>query len=482
MTSGETPNAPLKPVPAPAAARDEVHDEASQDEERSAGPTPDLIYGLHDAPPLPKTLLVALQHVFAVFVGMITPPLIIAGALGLGAGDTAYLVSMSLFVSGAATILQTSRLGPIGSGLLSIQGTSFTFIAPVISTAAALIAAGSTAQQALGVVFGLCLAGALTVAVLSRFIHLASAVITPIVTGTVVTLIGLTLIEVGMVNVAGGFGAKGDGTFGSIQNLMLAALVMITIVVFNSTRSPNLRMLSVVIGLAAGYVAAMLLGRVDLGAFNGVALVTVPQPFRFGLGFSWTAFIPFIVMYLITVMESIGDLTATSSLTGQPISGPLYMKRLRGGLLADGLSSAIGASLNSFPSTTFAQNNGVIQLTGVGSRHVGMFVGGMLMVLGLIPAVGVLVQALPPSALGGATLIMFGMVAAAGLRILARVPMNRRNSTILAISLGLGLGVTFVPEMLDKLPALLKSTFSSGIATGGMCALVLNILLPGERQ
>lgn len=471
-----------EPSATAASAARAPRDEGSQDVERGLPTNPDLLYGLNDAPPLPKTLLVALQHVFAVFVGMITPPLIIAGALKLGAGDTAYLVSMSLFVSGAATILQTSRLGPIGSGLLSIQGTSFTFIAPVISTAGALIAAGSTAHQALGVIFGLCLCGALIVALLSRFIHLASAVITPIVTGTVVTLIGLTLIEVGMVNVAGGFGAKGDGTFGSIPNLLLAALVMGTILVFNNLRSPTLRMLSVVIGLAAGYLAATVLGRIDLSGFNGMSVVTVPQPFRFGLGFSWTAFIPFIVMYLITVMESIGDLTATSSLTGQPISGPLYMKRLRGGLLADGLSSAIGASLNSFPSTTFAQNNGVIQLTGVGSRHVGMFVGGILMVLGLIPAVGVLVQALPASALGGATLIMFGMVAAAGIRILARVPMNRRNSTILAISLGLGLGVTFVPEMLDKLPALLKSTLSSGIATGGLCALVLNILLPGERQ
>ena len=442
----------------------------------------ELIYGLDDAPPLPKTLLVALQHVFAVFVGMITPPLIIAGALKLSAGDTAYLVSMSLFVSGAATILQTSRLGPIGSGLLSIQGTSFTFIAPVISTAGALMAGGATATQALGVVFGLCLAGALIVVVLSRFIQLASAVITPIVTGTVVTLIGLTLIQVGMVNVGGGFGAQGDGTFGSVPNLLLAGLVMGTIVGFNSTRSPNLRMLSVVLGLAAGYLAAAALGRLDLSAFAGMPALTVPQPFRFGLGFSWTAFIPFIVMYLITVMESIGDLTATSSLSSQPISGPLYLRRLRGGLLADGISSAVGASLNSFPSTTFAQNNGVIQLTGVGSRYVGMFIGGILMVLGLIPAVGVLVQALPPSALGGATLIMFGMVAAAGLRILGRVPMNRRNSTILAISLGLGLGVTFVPTMLDQLPPLLKSTFSSGIATGGMCALLLNIVLPGERQ
>jgi xanthine permease XanP len=187
-------------------------------------------------------------------------------------------------------------------------------------------------------------------------------------------------------------------------------------------------------------------------------------------------------MYLITVLESIGDLTATSSLTGQPVSGPAYLKRLQGGLLADGINSAVGACFNSFPSTTFAQNNGVIQLTGVGSRYIGMFIGGILMVLGLIPAVGVLVQALPPSALGGATLIMFGMVAAAGIRILSRVPMNRRNSVILAISLGLGLGVTLVPDLMNSLPLLVKSTFSSGIATGGLCALILNVVLPGERQ
>jgi xanthine permease XanP len=187
-------------------------------------------------------------------------------------------------------------------------------------------------------------------------------------------------------------------------------------------------------------------------------------------------------MYIITVMESIGDLTATSALSAQPITGPVYFQRLQGGLLADGINSAVGACLNSFPSTTFAQNNGVIQLTGVGSRYIGVFIGAILMVLGLVPGVGVLVQGLPPSALGGATLIMFGMVAASGIRILARVPMNRRNSIILAISIGLGLGVTFVPDVLDALPALLKSTLSSGIAIGGLSALLLNIVLPGERQ
>lgn len=450
--------------------------------EDPATPAADLLYGLDDRPPLRETVFVALQHVLAVFVGIVTPPLIVAGALKLDANDTAYLVSMSLFVSGIATMLQTSRLGPIGSGLLSIQGTSFTFIAPIISTAGALMAGGASSRGALATVFGLCLGGALIVMLASRFIRLASAAITPIVTGTVVTLIGLTLLQVAAVNVGGGYGAKADGTFGSLANLSLAAIVIAVILIFNSSRSRHLRMLSVVLGIAAGYIVGIVLGRVDLSALRTASLLTVPIPFRYGLGFSWGAFLPFALMYLITVMESIGDLTATSALTGQPIAGPVYFRRLQGGLLADGLNSVLGACLNSFPSTTFAQNNGVIQLTGVGSRHVGVFIGGMLLVLGLVPLVGVLVQALPPAALGGATLILFGMVAASGIRILARVSMNRRNAVILAISLGLGLGVTFVPELLDALPPLLKSALSSGIAVGGLAALGLNIVLPGERQ
>jgi xanthine permease XanP len=448
----------------------------------SEEPITDLLYGLDVRPPLSETLFVALQHVFAVFVGMITPPLLIAGALKLGSADTAYLVSMSLFVSGAATILQVSRLGPIGSGLLSIQGTSFTFIAPIISVAGSAMAAGATAAQALGGIFGLCMAGALVVVLVSRFILRASAVITPVVTGTVVTLIGLTLIEVGMVSVGGGYGARADGSFGSLQNLGLGGLVLVVILVFNTSRSPRLRMLSVVLGLLAGYIAALVLGRLDLSAMRTAPWLNVPLPFRFGVSLDFSAILPFLFMYLITVMESIGDLTATSSLTGQPISGPIYFKRLQGGLLADGINSLVGACLNSFPSTTFAQNNGVIQLTGVGSRYVGLFVGGILMLLGLIPAVGVLVQALPPSALGGATLILFGMVAASGIRILAGVPMNRRNVVILATSLGVGLGVSFVPEITQALPPMARNALSSGIATGGMCALLMNIVLPGERQ
>ena len=416
------------------------------------------------------------------FVGIITPPLIIGGALKLSAGDTAYLVSMSLFVSGVATFIQTSRLGPVGSGLLSVQGTSFTFISPILAVTGAAVAAGSSAHEALAVAFGLSAAVAPLVMIVSRFIQHAGRVITPIVTGTVVILIGLTLLQVGATNIGGGFDAKTNGTFGSVENLGMAGLVIVVILGLSCCRWKHLRMLSVIIGLAVGYLAGIALGLVNLSAMHSAPAIVLPTPFKFGFGIEVSALIPFAFTYLITAIESVGDLTATSTLTAQPITGPLFMQRLQGGLLADGLNSAIGACLGSFPTTTFAQNNGVIQLTGVGSRYVGRYIGGLLALLGLIPAVGALVQAMPPAALGGGTLIMFGMVAAAGIRILAPVATSRRSAIILAVSLGLGLGVTFVPELLSQLPALLRNTLSSGIATGGLCALLLNIILPGERS
>jgi xanthine permease XanP len=210
-------------------------------------------------------------------------------------------------------------------------------------------------------------------------------------------------------------------------------------------------------------------------------VITAPRPFHFGLGFEAAAMIPFGFLYVITAIESIGDLTATSILTAQPITGPVYFQRLRGGVIADGVSSLLAAVFNSFPSTTFAQNNGVIQLTGVGSRRIGVFVGLILVAMGLFPAIGGVVQAMPEAVLGGATIIMFGTVAVSGIKILSGVTMDRRASTIAAISFGLGLGVTFVPEITQAMPPLLKATLSSGIATGGMCALLLNALLPGKK-
>jgi len=439
---------------------------------------PALIYALRDRPPFLEACLVGFQHVLAVFVGIVTPPLIISGALGLGIRDASHIVSMSLLISGVSTFIQTRRIGPVGSGLLSIQGTSFVFLAPIIAAATAVTDAGGSTRAALALVFGACLAGAFVEIGLSRALRFARKIVTPLVSGIVVTLIGLTLIEVGMVTMCGGPGARDDGTFGSLQNLGLAGLVLTVIVVLNRSRNRFLRMSSIAIGLAAGWAVSSFLGLIDFGRLSELRPLSVPLPFKYGLGFSWAAFVPIALVYVITMIETVGDLTATSSISNEPIEGDVYIERIRGGVLGDGVNSLIASVFNTFPNTTFSQNNGVIQLTGVASRHVGSYIAVFLVLLGLSPVVGGLLQIMPQAVLGGATIIMFGTVAAAGIRIIASQHLDRRAMLILGVSLAMGLGVSVVPEALDKLPPAVSSIFGSGIATGAIVAIAMSLLLP----
>ncbi|WP_036484146.1 uracil-xanthine permease family protein [Myxosarcina sp. GI1] len=439
----------------------------------------DLIYGLEARPPFVESIFVALQHVFACFVGIITPGLIICGALEVPPADTTFILSMSLVVSGIATFIQAKRFGPVGSGLLSIQGTSFAFLGPIIGAGLGVTGAGGTPQEALQLIFGLCFFGAFVEIIISRFLHLANKIITPLVTGVVVTLIGTTLIKVGITSMGGGVPAQNDETFGSPVYLLIAFLVLAVIVALNSVNNNFLRMSSIVIGLIVGYLVSIPFGLVDFSNLSALPVIAFPIPFRYGLGFDWGAFIPFAFLYVITAIESIGDLTATSAISGEPIEGPIYFRRIKGGVLGDGINSIIAACFNTFPNTTFSQNNGVIQLTGVGSRYVGYFISVIFIILGLFPIIAGIFQALPQPVLGGATIIMFGTVAVAGIKILSCVNLSKRNSIILAVSLGLGLGVTFVPEILEASAPIVQNLFSSGISTGGITALILNIIIPG---
>ena len=441
----------------------------------------DLIYGLEARPPFVEAIFVALQHVFACFVGIITPGLIICGALEVPPADTTFILSMSLVVSGIATFIQAKRFGPVGSGLLSVQGTSFAFLGPIIAAGLAVKETGGTAQDALGLIFGLCFFGAFVEIFVSRFLHLANKVITPLVTGVVVTLIGLTLIKVGITSMGGGVPAQNNGDFGSPVYLGVSFLVLAVIIALNSTTNNYLRMSSIVVGLIVGYLVSIPLGLVDFSNLAGLPPVALPIPFRYGFSFNFAAFIPFAFLYLITAIETIGDLTATSAISGEPIEGPKYFRRIKGGVLGDGINSIIAACFNTFPNTSFSQNNGVIQLTGVGSRYVGYFISTIFVILGLFPIIAGTFQALPQPVLGGATIVMFGTVAVAGIKILSCVNLTKRNSIILAVALGLGLGVTFVPEILEASPPLIKSLFASGISTGGITALLLNLILPGRE-
>ncbi|MDK2616767.1 uracil-xanthine permease family protein [Vibrio vulnificus] len=443
----------------------------------------DLIYQLNDRPPLPQTLFAALQHLLAMFVAVITPSLIICQALGVSAEQTNTIISMSLFASGISSFIQIRTFGPIGSGLLSVQGTSFNFLGPIIGAGLALKAGGASVESMMAAIFGTILVASFAEILLSRVLEYARRIITPLVSGIVVTLIGLTLIQVGLVSMGGGYAALGDGTFGSLDKLALAGTVLGLIVLLNRAKNPYVRVASIVIAMLVGYVMAYFMGMVDTRqASSSSALVALPIPMQFGLSFDWSLFIPLVLIFLITALEAIGDITATSEVSGEPVKGPVYMKRIKGGVLADGLNSAIAAVFNSFPNSTFSQNNGVILLTGVASRYVGYFIAGMLVLLGLFPGVASFVQLIPEPVLGGATIVMFGTIAAAGVRIISRVDLDRRAILIMALSFSMGLGIAQKPEILQFIPEFIKSIFSSGVAAGGITAIVLNLLLPEKLQ
>jgi xanthine permease XanP len=418
-----------------------------------------IVYPLESRPPVLETFFIAFQHTLAMFVGIITPPLIIAAGLGLPPDETSFFVSAALFASGISTITQVMRVGPVGTGLLSVQGTSFTFVGPAL-------AAG--AVGGIPLMLGMSILAAPLEIVLSFVLGFAKRLFSPVVTGTSVMMIGFSLIQVGMTNFAG--------------NLGLGLLVIGVIILFNRFGRGIGRIGAVTFGLGAGYVVAGIAGVVDFRPVREADWLLFPTPFRYGLSFDLRFLAPFAFSYLITTLESVGDITATSQVSGEPVSGPIYMRRVRGGVLADGLNSILAAVFNSLPNTTFAQNNGVIQLTGVASRVVGYATALILMALGLVPKLGALVAVMPPAVLGGATIVLFGLVTMAGVRIVAHGDFSGRTMLILAVACGLGLGVQTVPEALAQLPETWQPILGSPLIVGTMTAMILNLVFPMESE
>ncbi len=423
-----------------------------------------------------------LQHVLAMFVGIITPPLIIGGALGLSTGDAAFLVSMALFTSGITTFVQVRRFGGIGSGLLSVQGTSFTFVPLALEAGRA---------GGVSLILGLTILCAPVEIIFSRFIGVARKLFPPVVTGSVIMLIGISLIRVGMFDLAGGVGAEDFGSFG---NLAMGFFVMVVIILFTVFGRGFVRMVSIAFGLISGYILAALLGWIDFSPVGQADIFTFPAPLRFGLDFNLVYLLPWIVGYAVTSIETIGDLTATSTVSNEPVKGPIYIKRLQGGVLADGLGSIFAGLFNAMPNTTFSQNNGVIKLTGMASRRAGLVVALLLTLLGLFPKIAAIISVMPKPVLGGATLVLFATVTVAGLRLVITDGLNPRKELILAITLALGLGATMAPETFAHLESFagenslmkgilgsIKIVLQSGVAVAGITATTLNLLLPKEK-
>ncbi|MCH4246445.1 MAG: purine permease [Acinetobacter populi] len=442
----------------------------------------DLIYGI-DARPRPlAAFFAALQHLLAILVPIVTPGLLICGALGVPAHETTMILSMSLMISGIATFLQCKRVGPFGAGLLIVQGTSFNFIGPIMAIGSVMIANGTPYQQVMAAIFGVVICGAFIEMGVSRILPWIKMLITPLVTGIVVLLIGLTLIKEGLISMGGGYAALGDGSFANSDNIIMSCSVLAIIILLNRISIIWIKSSAILIALVIGYILAAFMGHLDFTAFGQAPTFQLPTPLHFGLSFSWSLFIPLAFIYLVTSLEAIGDITATSKISKEPVSGPIWMQRIKGGVLVNGANSFLAGIFNTFPSSVFAQNNGVIQLTGVASRYVGLWIAGMLIILGLFPKIAAVVQAVPQAVLGGAVMVMFGAVAASGINILAGIKLDRRALLIIAVSLGLGLGIAQVPDFLKHMPEIIRNIFSSGVATGGIAALILNFVLPDTKS
>jgi uracil-xanthine permease len=427
-----------------------------------------LVYGPEDRLPFQSAVLVAAQQVASMVVGVVTPALILAGTLKFRPSDTTYLVSLALIAAAIGTWLQTSRRGPLGSGLLSVTGTSFAFIQP-------LLQAGRLGG--LPLMFGMSLAGAPVQIILAPFMTRLRRLFPPLISGIVVLLIGLSIIPEAMGDIVAR-PAPGAPPWGGVA---IAGVVIGAVLLAQAAGYAWTRLTGILIGVFAGYAACALCGWLHPPPSGG-PWITVPRILPHGFAFRPSLLIPFAFIYLVSLLESLGDMTATAELSGLPTDGPSHLARLRGGLLADGVTSMIAALLGSFPSTTYAQNNGVIQITGVSSRHVGKWMALILALLGLFPAVGGWVTAMPPPVLGGMALLLFGLVSVSGLRLIVGRHLTHRDGLIVALSLGIGLGAPSQTQWLAHLPDLCQNLLASSISAGGITALVLNLLLPGGQR
>ncbi|MFM9937663.1 MAG: uracil-xanthine permease family protein [Novosphingobium sp.] len=431
---------------------------------------PDYFPGLGLALPL------GIQHVLAMFVSNLTPPIIIAGAAGFGFGSPdpsalIYMIQMSMLFAGIATLMQTVGLGPIGARLPLVQGTSFAYIPVMIP-----IVAGK-GVEAMAALTTAALIGGLVHAVLSVFVGRVRFALPPLITGLVVLMIGLSLMRIGVQYSAGGVPAIGTPAFGAGSSWLLAGVVVFATLGLKFFSRGVWSTASVLLGLLAGYLVALMMGRISFEAVSAAPIVMVPSPFHFGFALSASAILGFVLTGFVSSIESIGDVEAICEGTaGRPATDA----ELQGAVAADGVGTALAAIFGAMPNTTFSQNVGLIAITGMMSRHVVTLGAVFLILCGLVPKIGAVITTIPIEVLGGGVIVMFGMVASAALSMLSGVTWNQRNMLVFGVSLSLALGLQLEPEAAAHLPETARILVTSGVLPAAVMAIVLNLLLPRE--
>ena len=425
----------------------------------------------HEIPLGPRTAL-GIQHVLAMFASNVTPSIIIAGAAGFAFGgeDMVYLVQMAMLFAGVATLFQTIGFGPIGARLPVMQGTSFAFVPIMI---------GIVKTSGMAALFGAVIVAGLFHTFLGSVIGRIRHWFPPLVTGIVITAIGLALLPVGIKYASGGAAAfqMNAPEWGDFSRWGLALVVIFVALGFKFFTRGTMSSAAILIGLIAGYVVGYLTGAVNFGGVAKAAWFAVPQPFKYGVEFSAFAIIGMCLMSLVSAIETVGDI---SGIAKGGANREATDKELSGGTYADGFGSFIAGLFGGLPNTSFSQNVGLISMTGVMSRSVVTLGALFLVACGLIPKVGAVVAAMPISVLGGGVIVMFGMVVSAGINMLSGVNWNRRNMIILAMSLSVGLGIQAVPKSMQHLPDSFEMLMVSGLLPAAAISVILNLLIPKD--
>ncbi|GIP64144.1 xanthine permease [Virgibacillus pantothenticus] len=418
-----------------------------------------------------KNAALGLQHLLAMYAGAILVPLIVGDELGLTSEQLTYLVAIDILMCGVATILQVLQNRFFGIGLPVVLGCTFTAVGP-------MIAIGS--RYGVTAIYGAILVSGLFVIAVSGIFGKLVKFFPPVVTGSVVTIIGITLIPVAINNMGGGQGAS---DFGSLANISLSFGTLLFIIILYRFAKGFMKSIAILIGLIVGTAAAGMIGLVDFQAVQEASYLHLPQPFYFGAPtFEWSAILTMILVAIVSLVESTGVYFALGDITERNIKSD----DLANGYRAEGLAILLGGIFNAFPYTAFSQNVGLIQMTGVKKKSIILITGGMLVTLGFIPKIAALTTIIPTPVLGGAMIAMFGMVISQGIKMLGPVIMkSSENAMIVACSVGMGLGVTVVPALFANFPESIQILTSNGIVAGSVTAIVLNILfhmLPYRKE
>lgn len=426
------------------------------------------VFELTGIPPLSQVVPLGLQHVVAAIVGVVTPAILVSNACGIEGADRTILVQVSLLITALATLLQLYPIGRIGAGLPVVMGVSFAYVPT-------LLAIGSEFDSS--TILGAQIVGGCVAVVFGIFVKQLRVFFPPLVTGTVIFTIGLSLYPTAVKYMAGG---AGSASFGSPKNWLVAVITLMVVIFFNHFTRGTAKLAAILIGIIVGYLVAFTMGMISFDSVKEAPMFQLITPLRFGLSFNVSACISMAIMYIVNSVQTIGDLSSTT--LGGMDRVPTD-KELSGGIIAQGFSSIFGAFFGALPTASYSQNVGIVTVNRVINKTVFAFASAVLLVAGFIPKFASALTTIPQCVIGGATISVFATITMTGIRMIASDNLTPRNVAVVGLAVALGVGITSVPDCLSGFPAWVTTVFgSSSVVIAALTAILLNTILPKPEQ